>query len=165
MGGRTVVEFSIPSRGLLGFRSEFIRLTKGQGMMTHAFSEFRPWVGDIGSARNGSLVASEPGEATSYALKNAEDRGVFFIKPRTTVYKGMIVGEHNRQQDLVLNVCKTKKLTNMRSATADVMEVLQTPIEVTLEFGLDYIEQDELMEVTPKNIRLRKANLDFKRST
>lgn len=164
-GGRTVVEFKIPSRGLLGFRSEFIRMTKGQGMMTHAFSEFRPWVGDIGSTRNGVLVASEPGETTAYALKGVEDRGIFFVKPRVTVYKGMIVGENNRPQDLVLNVCRTKKLTNMRSAGADVLEVLQTPVEVTLEFGLDYIENDELMEVTPQNIRLRKENLDFKRST
>ncbi|WP_373531057.1 translational GTPase TypA [Vampirovibrio sp.] len=164
-GGRTVVEFKIPSRGLLGFRSDFIRMTKGQGMMTHAFSEFRPWVGEIGSTRNGVLVASEPGETTAYALKNVEDRGIFFIKPRMTVYKGMIVGENNRPQDLVLNVCKTKKLTNMRSAGADVLEVLQTPVDVTLEFGLDYIENDELMEVTPQNIRLRKENLDFKRST
>lgn len=163
--GRTVVEFKIPSRGLLGFRSEFIRMTKGQGMMTHAFSEFRPWVGEIGSTRNGVLVASEPGETTAYALKGVEDRGVFFVKPRQTVYKGMIVGENNRPQDLVLNVCRTKKLTNMRSAGADVLEVLQTPVEVTLEFGLDYIENDELMEVTPQNIRLRKENLDFKRST
>jgi GTP-binding protein len=110
-------------------------------------------------------VAMEAGETTSYALKGLEDRGIFFIKPRVTVYKGMIVGEHSRQNDLVLNVCKTKKLTNMRSATADVLEVLQTPIEVTLEFGLDYIAPDELMEVTPQNIRLRKANLDFKRNT
>lgn len=163
-GGRTVVEFKIPSRGLLGFRSEFIRMTKGQGMMTHAFSEFLPWIGEIGKSRNGVLVASEPGEATAYALKGVEDRGIFFIKPRTTVYKGMIIGENTRGQDLVLNVCKTKKLTNMRSAGADVLEVLQTPIEVTLEFGLDYIEQDELMEVTPQSIRLRKENLDFKRS-
>jgi GTP-binding protein len=164
-GGRTVVEFKIPSRGLLGFRSDFIRMTKGQGMMTHAFSEFRPWVGEIGSTRNGVLVASEPGETTAYALKGVEDRGIFFIKPRMTVYKGMIVGENNRPQDLVLNVCRTKKLTNMRSAGADVLEVLQTPVDVTLEFGLDYIENDELMEVTPQNIRLRKENLDFKRST
>jgi GTP-binding protein len=164
-GGRTVVEFKIPSRGLLGFRSDFIRMTKGQGMMTHAFSEFRPWVGEIGSSRNGVLVASEPGETTAYALKGVEDRGIFFIKPRMTVYKGMIVGENNRPQDLVLNVCKTKKLTNMRSAGAEVLEVLQTPVDVTLEFGLDYIENDELMEVTPQNIRLRKENLDFKRST
>ncbi len=164
-GGRTVVEFKIPSRGLLGFRSEFIRMTKGQGMMTHAFSEFRPWVGEIGSTRNGVLVASEPGETTAYALKGVEDRGIFFVKPRQTVYKGMIVGENNRPQDLVLNVCRTKKLTNMRSAGADVLEVLQTPVDVTLEFGLDYIENDELMEVTPQNIRLRKENLEFKRST
>jgi GTP-binding protein len=164
-GGRTVVEFKIPSRGLLGFRSDFIRMTKGQGMMTHAFSEFRPWVGEIGSTRNGVLVASEPGETTAYALKGVEDRGIFFIKPRMTVYKGMIVGENNRPQDLVLNVCRTKKLTNMRSAGADVLEVLQTPVDVTLEFGLDYIENDELMEVTPQNIRLRKENLEFKRST
>ncbi len=162
LAGRTVVEFSIPSRGLLGFRSDFIRMTKGQGMMTHAFNEFRPWVGEIGSSRNGVLVASEPGETTSYALKNVEDRGTFFVKPRVTVYRGMIIGENSRQQDMALNVCKTKKLTNMRSAGAEVLEVLQTPVEVTLEFGLDYIEQDELMEVTPQNIRLRKQNLDFK---
>lgn len=160
--GRTLLEFIVPARGLLGFRSEFIRLTRGQGMMTHAFCDYRPWVGDIGSTRNGVLIAHEAGEATAYSLKNLEDRGVFFIQPRTTVYRGMVVGEHTRQNDLLVNVCKAKKLTNMRSATADVLEVLQTPVEVTLEFGLDYIAQDELMEVTPTSIRLRKANLDFK---
>lgn len=162
--GRTMIEFKIPSRGLLGFRSEFIRMTKGQGMMTHAFSEYMPWVGDIGSSRNGVLIASDPGEATAYAIKNLEDRGAFFIKPRTIVYKGMIVGENTRGQDMFINVCKTKKLTNMRSASADVLEVLQTPVDVTLEFGLDYIELDELMEVTPQSIRLRKENLDAKRA-
>lgn len=161
-GGRTVIEFQIPSRGLLGFRSEFIRLTRGQGMMTAAFSEFKPWVGDIGTSRNGALVAHEPGESTAYALKNLEDRGVFFIKPRLTVYRGMVVGEHTRQADLLVNVCKMKKLTNMRSATADVLEVLATPVEVTLEFGLDFIGTDELLEVTPQNIRMRKKVLDFK---
>jgi GTP-binding protein len=160
--GRTLIEFKIPSRGLLGFRSEFIRLTRGQGMMTSAFSEFRAWIGDISSARNGVLVAHEPGETTAYALKNLEDRGTFFVKPRVTVYRGMIIGEHTRQSDLLVNVCKMKKLTNMRSATADVLEVLSTPVEVTLEFGLDYIAQDELMEVTPTSIRLRKENLNFK---
>lgn len=157
--GRTLMEFKIPSRGLLGFRSEFIRLTRGQGIMTAAFDTFIPWVGDIGSYRNGVIVANEQGESTAYALKNLEDRGVFFIAPRTTVYKGMIVGEHNRQQDLMVNVCKAKKLTNMRSATADVLEVLATPVDVTLEFGLDYVSTDELMEVTPKSIRLRKKQL------
>lgn len=160
--GRTLVEFQIPSRGLLGFRSEFVRLTRGQGIMTHAFNEFRPWVGEISNLRSGALIAHEAGEATAYALKNLEDRGVYFIKPRTTIYRGMVVGEHNRQNDLVVNVTKAKKLTNMRSATADVMDVLATPVDVTLEFGLDFIGQDELMEVTPKNIRLRKENLDFK---
>lgn len=161
-GDRTLVEFSIPSRGLMGFRSEFIRLTKGQGMMTHAFAEFKPWVGDIGTTRNGSLIAHEPGDATGYALKNLEDRGIFFITPGTKVYRGMIVGENSRGQDLVLNVCKAKKLTNMRSATADVLEVLTTPIDVTLEFALDYIQDDELIEITPENIRLRKLDLNFK---
>jgi GTP-binding protein len=157
--GRTVLEFSIPARGLLGFRSEFIRLTRGQGIMTHAFAEYRPWLGDIPTSRNGVLVAHEPGESTAYSMKNLEDRGVFFIKPRTTVYRGMIVGEHTRKSDLVINVCKGKKLTNMRSAGADVLEVLSTPVDVTLEFGLDFIEIDELMEVTPDSIRLRKENL------
>lgn len=161
-GGRTMVEFVIPSRGLLGFRSEFIRFTRGQGMMTSAFAEFKPWIGDISSARNGALVAHEPGDATAYALKNLEDRGIFFLKPRTAVYRGMIVGEHNRQSDLLVNVCKAKKLTNMRSATADVLEVLSTPVDVTLEFGLDFIATDELLEVTPLNIRLRKKILDGK---
>lgn len=157
--GRTTLEFKIPSRGLLGFRSEFIRITRGQGIMTSAFDEFIPWVGDIGSHRNGVLVSSDQGETTAYALKNLEDRGTFFLHPRTKVYKGMIVGENNRQQDLKINLCRTKQLTNMRSATADVMTVLSTPVEVTLEFGLDFINTDELMEVTPENIRLRKKTL------
>ncbi|MBX2861005.1 MAG: translational GTPase TypA [Vampirovibrio sp.] len=159
LNGRTMMEFTIPSRGLLGFRSEFIRLTRGQGMMTSAFQKFIPWVGDIGSSRSGVIYSNEQGEATAYALKNLEDRGVFFIQPRTTVYKGMVVGEHTRQNDLGVNICKTKRLTNMRSATSDVLEVLSTPVEVTLEFGLDYIATDELMEVTPESIRLRKSNI------
>lgn len=156
--GRTSLEFKIPSRGLLGFRSEFIRMTRGQGMMTAAFESYIPWVGDIGTNRNGVIISVEQGDATAYSLKNLEDRGVFFITPKTTVYKGMIIGENNRQQDITVNVCKAKKLTNMRSAGADVLEVLSTPIDVTLEFGLDYIALDELMEVTPKNIRLRKLS-------
>ncbi|MEB3287289.1 MAG: translational GTPase TypA [Vampirovibrionales bacterium] len=157
--GRTMLEFKIPSRGLLGFRSEFIRLTRGQGIMNAAFSAFVPWVGDIGTSRNGVIVSNEQGEATAYAMKNLEDRGVFFITPKTTVYRGMIVGEHNRSNDLLVNVVKAKKLTNMRSAGADVLEVLSTPITVTLEYGLDYIATDELMEVTPQNIRLRKQSI------
>jgi GTP-binding protein len=160
--GRTLIEFLIPSRGLLGFRSDFIRLTRGQGIMTSAFAEYRPWAGDIGTSRSGVLVAMEAGDSTAYAIKNLEDRGKFFITPGTVVYRGMIVGEHTRPSDLLVNVCKTKKLTNMRSAGAEVLDVLETPIDVTLEFGLDYIAIDELMEVTPTSIRLRKASLDFK---
>lgn len=162
INGRTLMAFTIPSRGLLGFRSQFIRFTRGQGIMTHTFREFAPWAGDITGNRNGVLIAHEPGETTSYALKNLEDRGIFFISPRETVYKGMIVGEQNRAGDLVVNVCKTKKLTNMRSAGADVLDLLNAPLELTLEFGLDYIEMDELMEVTPKTIRLRKQDLNVK---
>ncbi|MDX2085335.1 MAG: translational GTPase TypA [Candidatus Melainabacteria bacterium] len=161
-GGRTLITFKAPSRGLLGFRSEFIRLTRGQGMMTHSFSGYMPWVGEVGTMRNGALIAHEPGEATAYAIKGLEDRGVFFIDPKTTVYRGMVVGEHSRQQDLVINVCKAKKLTNMRSAGAEVLDGLDKPVELTLEFGLDFIGPDELMEVTPKNIRLRKENLNIK---
>jgi GTP-binding protein len=160
--GRTLLQFIAPSRGLLGFRSEFIRLSRGQGMMNAAFLDYRPLVGDLNTVRNGSIVCSESGEATAYSLKNLEDRGRFFIHPRVTVYKGMIIGEYNRQSDLSVNVCKAKKLTNMRSAGADVLDVLQTPVELTLEFGLDFIAIDELMEVTPKSIRLRKADLNVR---
>jgi GTP-binding protein len=117
---------------------------------------------DIEKLRSGALIAHEDGDSTSHALKNLEDRGVFFIYPRTKVYRGMIVGEHNRSADLVVNVCKTKKLTNMRSATSEVLDVLATPQNVTLEFGLDFLGNDELLEVTPKSLRLRKENLNFK---
>jgi GTP-binding protein len=159
---RTVMEFVIPSRGLLGFRSEFVRITKGHGIISSAFYDFMPLQTDIEKLRSGALVAHEDGDSTSFALKNLEDRGVFFIHPRAKVYRGMIVGEHNRGTDLVVNVCKTKKLTNMRSATSEVLDVLATPQNVTLEFGLDFLGSDELLEVTPKSLRLRKENLNFK---
>lgn len=161
-GSRTTINFNITSRGLLGFRSDFIRMTKGQGMITHTFKEFGPWAGDIKAPRNGALISHEQGDATSYALKNLEDRGRFMIEPGTAVYRGMVIGINNRQEDLVINVCKGKKLTNMRSAGGEVLEVLATPIALTLEFGLDFIGLDELMEVTPKSIRLRKENLNIK---
>ncbi|MFN3361265.1 MAG: translational GTPase TypA [Pseudanabaenaceae cyanobacterium] len=154
--GRTQLDYVIPARGLIGFRGEFMRLTRGEGIMNHSFLDYRPTVGEIETRRNGVLISFEEGEATFYALKNAEDRGVFFIKPGTKVYKGMIVGEHNRPQDLELNVCKTKQLTNMRSAGAEELVQLQAPIEMTLERALEYIGPDELLEVTPTSIRLRK---------
>ncbi len=154
--GRSQLEFEIPARGLIGFRGEFMRLTRGEGIMSHSFLDYRPIVGEIETRRNGVLISFEEGEATFYALKNAEDRGVFFITPGTKVYKGMIVGEHNRPQDLELNVCKTKQLTNMRSAGGEELVQLQAPIEMTLERALEYITEDEMVEVTPQSIRLRK---------
>jgi len=154
--GRTQLEFIIPARGLIGFRGEFMRLTRGEGIMNHSFFDYRPLGGEVETRRNGVLIAFEEGTATFYALKNAEDRGVFFITPGTKVYKGMIIGEHNRPQDLDLNVCKTKQLTNMRSATGDELVQLQSPVEMSLERALEYIGSDELVEVTPKCIRLRK---------
>ncbi|MFS8797268.1 translational GTPase TypA [Synechococcus sp. R65.1] len=157
--GRAQLEFVIPARGLIGFRSEFVRITRGEGIMSHSFLEYRPLTSGLETRRNGVLIAFEEGVATTYALKNAEDRGVFFIKPGTRVYKGMIVGEHNRPQDLELNVCKTKHLTNHRASTGEELVQLQAPVEMTLERALEYIGEDELVEVTPQSVRLRKAQL------
>ena len=154
--GRATLEFVIPARGLIGFRGEFMRLTRGEGIMNHSFLDYRPLCGDVESRRNGVLIAFEEGVSTFYAMKNAEDRGIFFITPGTRVYKGMIVGEHNRPQDLELNVCKTKQLTNHRSATGDELVQLQTPQDMSLERALEYIGSDELVEITPESIRLRK---------
>lgn len=154
--GRTQLEFVVPSRGLIGFRGEFIRATRGEGIMSHSFLDYRPMHGDFDARRNGVLIAFEEGTATFYALKNAEDRGQFFITPGTKVYKGMIIGENNRPQDLEINVCKTKQLTNMRSAGAEELDTLQAPMQMTLERALEYIGPDEMLEVTPESIRLRK---------
>ncbi|AOW98731.1 GTP-binding protein TypA [Moorena producens PAL-8-15-08-1] len=156
--GRTQIDFVIPARGLVGFRGDFLRLTKGEGIMNHSFLEYRPMTGELETRRNGVIVAFEEGMATFYALKNGEDRGVFFIKPGTKVYKNMIIGEHNRPQDLDLNVCKTKQLTNHRSATGDELVQLQAPVEMSLERALEYIGPDELVEITPESVRLRKLS-------
>ncbi|MBD2460410.1 translational GTPase TypA [Oscillatoria sp. FACHB-1407] len=156
--GRTQLEFVIPARGLIGFRGEFMRLTRGEGIMNHSFLDYRPLSGDIEARRNGVLISFEEGTATFYAMKNAEDRGVFFITPGTRVYKGMIVGEHNRPQDLELNVCKTKQLTNHRAASGEELVQLQAPVDMSLERALEYIGPDELLEVTPESIRLRKLS-------
>ena len=160
--GRTTMIFHIPARGLIGFRSEFIRMTRGEGIMYHTFLHYRPYAGDIPRQRNGSIIAHEQGEAIPYALAQYEDRGVFFITPKTKVYRGMIIGECNKPQDIVVNICKTKKLTNMRSATADVMVTLQAHKQMALEECLEYISDDELVEITPENIRIRKADLNRK---
>ncbi|WP_017294627.1 translational GTPase TypA [Geminocystis herdmanii] len=154
--GRTQLEFIVPARGLIGFRGDFIRITKGEGIMNHSFHEYRPLVGDLETRYNGVLTSFEEGVSTFYAMKNAEDRGIFFIHPGTKVYKGMIIGESNRAQDVEINVCKTKQLTNHRSATGDELVQLQAPVEMSLERALEYIGADELVEVTPESIRLRK---------
>jgi GTP-binding protein len=158
--GRTIVEFLIPARGLIGFRSDFIRVTKGEGIMNHSFFDYEPYAGDIGGLRNGVMIAWEDGDSTPYAIQQFTDRGLFFIKPGTKVYAGMIVGEHNRPQDLDVNVCKAKKQTNIRSAGAEVLTTLAPPVEMTLERSMEYINEDELVEVTPKSIRLRKKVLN-----
>ena len=157
VNGRTQLEFVVPARGLIGFRGDFIRISRGEGIMNHSFLEYRPLCGDLETRYNGVITAFEEGTATFYALKNAEDRGVFFITPGTKVYKGMIVGEHNRPQDLELNVCKAKQLTNHRAASGDELVQLQAPTEMSLERALEYIGADELVEVTPESIRLRKV--------
>ena len=160
--GRTNLTFHIPARGLIGFRSEFIRMTRGEGIMYHTFLEYRPFAGDIPRQRSGSIIAFEQGEAIPYALAQFEDRGVFFITPKTKVYRGMIIGECNRPQDIQVNICKTKKLTNMRRSTADVIVTLQATRNISPEEPLEYIGDDELVEITPENIRLRKADLTKK---
>jgi GTP-binding protein len=156
--GRTQLDFVVPARGLIGFRGEFMRMTRGEGIMNHSFLEYRALSGDIEARRNGVLISFEEGVSTFYAMKNAEDRGVFFITPGTKVYRGMIVGENNRPQDLELNICKTKQLTNHRAATGDELVQLQAPVEMSLERALEYIGHDELVEVTPLSIRLRKVS-------
>jgi GTP-binding protein len=154
--GRTQIEFVIAARGLIGFRGEFMRLTRGDGIMNHSFLEYRPIMGEFEARRNGVLISFEEGTSTAYSMKNAEDRGAFFISPGTKVYKGMIVGEHNRQQDLELNICKSKQLTNHRASGGEELVQLQTPVDMGLERALEYIGPDELLEVTPNSIRLRK---------
>jgi GTP-binding protein len=154
--GRSILEFVVPARGLIGFRGEFMRATRGDGIMNHSFLEYRPTCGDIVARRNGVLVSFEEGVATYYSLQGAEDRGTFFIGPGTKVYKGMIIGENNRGQDMELNICKSKQLTNHRASGGEELVQLQTPIDMNLERALEYIGPDEMVEVTPESIRLRK---------
>ena len=160
--GRTIIQFDAPTRGLIGFRSEFIRMTKGAGIMNHSYKDYRPYAGDISKLRPGVLVNLESGDATAYALEQFADRGVFFLEPGTKVYKGMVVGEANRPQDIELNLTKAKQLTNMRAAGADGLAQVKTPRKILLEDALVYINDEELVEITPENIRLRKKILDKK---
>jgi len=158
--GRIRLEFSIPTRGLIGFRNVFLTATRGNGIMASIFTGYEPWYGEMGQNRNGVLTASEDGVSVTYGLANAQERGNTFIEPGTPVYEGMIVGITPKDQDMAVNVCKEKKLTNMRSSNADIGVRLTPPILLSLEQSLDFIENDELVEVTPKNIRLRKKVLN-----
>jgi len=152
-------EFRIPTKGLIGFRSAFLTATRGEGIMNTTFLRYEAWHGDIASARNGALVASEQGAAVTYGLNNAQGRGLTFIEPNTSVYEGMIVGLNSRPQDVAINVCKEKKKTNVRSSTSDIAVRLTPPVKLSLEQAIDFINEDELVEVTPENIRLRKKLL------
>ena len=155
------LNYTIPSRGLIGFSTMFMTMTKGYGIMSHTFKDYEPYDNvDIGERKLGVLVSVEAGNATAYSIGNLEDRGVMFIEPGTEVYEGMIIGECNRDNDLAVNVVKGKQLTNMRAAGSDHTVVLKRPRPITLEYALDYINSDELVEVTPQNIRLRKKILN-----
>ncbi len=158
--GRVRIRFKIPARGLFGYRSEFLTETRGEGIMHHRFMEYGPWAGPLAGRSRGVLVADRHGEAVSYAIANLQERATMFLNPGDPVYEGMIVGEHVRPGDLDVNVTKEKKLTNMRTTASDGVVQLEPPREITLEFALEYIEDDELIEVTPDAIRLRKRALD-----
>lgn len=157
--GNVRLEYNIPTRGLIGFRNAFLTLTKGNGAMSSLLEGFEPWMGKIGTTRMGALIASELGVAVTYGLGNAQQRGDTFIEPGTPVYEGMIVGLNSRPMDMVVNICKEKQKTNIRSSTSDISVRLTPPILMSLEQSLDFINNDELVEVTPLNIRLRKRYL------
>ncbi|MGD0857113.1 MAG: translational GTPase TypA [Dehalococcoidia bacterium] len=157
--GNLRMEYKIPTRGLIGFRSAFLTATRGEGVVNTIFLGFEPYAGEIVSARSGTLVAAEAGVAVTYGLNNAQERGITFIDPGTQVYEGMIVGLNSRPTDLAVNVCKEKKMTNIRSSTSDIAVRLTPALKFSLEESMDFIASDELVEITPKNIRLRKRLL------
>ncbi len=157
---RFLLRFDIPSRGIIGLRSSILTSTQGEAIMTHRFEGYEPWKGDIPGRQNGSLIVMEGGKAIAYSLDNLQDRGVFFIEPGEDVYEGQVIGENNRPNDLVLNVTRMKKLTNHRASGSDDKASLPPPRRFTLEEALEYIQEDEYVEVTPKSIRLRKVYLD-----
>ncbi|MBG9982195.1 translational GTPase TypA [Aerococcaceae bacterium DSM 111020] len=159
--GQTRLIFSIPARGLIGFSTEFMSLTRGYGIINHTFDEYRPYINQaIGRRRNGTLVSIDTGQATTYSIMNLEDRGTIFVQPGQEVYEGMIVGENNRENDLTVNITKAKALTNVRSANKDQTSVIKQPKVMTLEESIQFMDDDEYCEVTPESIRLRKQILN-----
>jgi GTP-binding protein len=161
--GRVRLEYRIPSRGLIGYRTEFLTDTRGTGLLNHLFDGWDEWQGDIAHRQSGALVADRAGRATGYAIDNLQARGVMFLAPGEQVYEGMVVGENSRENDLDVNITKEKKLTNMRASTADESIKLTPPRIMNLEQCLEWIREDELLEVTPKSLRLRKRALAGRR--
>jgi len=159
-GSRVNIEFNIPSRGIIGLRTNVLTASQGEAIMAHRYKEYQPYKGDIQRRTNGSMIALESGTAYAYAINNLQDRGAFFIDPQTEVYAGQVVGEHVHENDLVVNVCKAKQLTNMRASGSDEKVRIIPPIVFSLEEALEYIKEDEYVEVTPKSMRLRKIILD-----
>ncbi|GAA0992755.1 translational GTPase TypA [Acrocarpospora macrocephala] len=154
------MEFVVPARGLIGFRTEFLTETRGTGLVHHVFDAYEPWFGELRTRANGSLVADRSGPVTAFAMTNLQERGILFVGPTTEVYEGMIVGENSRSDDMDVNITKEKKLTNMRSSTADVTETLIPPRQLSLEQALEFIRDDECVEITPETVRIRKVVLD-----
>ncbi len=157
--GRTRLDYRIPARGLIGFQTEFMNLTRGTGLKSHVFDEYAPMRGEIASRRNGVLISGEQGDAVAYALWKLQDRGRMFVTPGERLYNGMVIGIHSRDNDLVVNPIKGKQLTNVRSSGTDEAVALVPPIQMTLESAIEFIDDDELVEITPKNIRIRKRFL------
>jgi len=158
--GSVLVSYHVPTRGLLGFRYQFLTVTRGMGTMDTLSSQYGPLAGPISSRSRGSLVAWEAGVTSTFGLKNAEERGSLFLGPGAEVYEGMVVGEHQRPGDLDVNVCRTKHLTNMRNSIQDIAVRLVTPEEMSLDRCIEYLGDDELLEVTPASLRMRKRILD-----
>ena len=160
-GERNSLQFSIPSRGLIGLSSSILTLTEGEAIMAHRFTGYEPWKGEVPGRRNGSMVALETGTAIAYAIGKLQDRGTFFVNAGEEVYKGEVVGEHSRPRDIAVNICKTKKLSNMRASGADDKIQIAPPRQFSLEQYMEYLNETEYLEVTPRNIRLRKINLNI----
>ena len=159
-GDRTLLEFDIPTRGLMGLRSNLLTATQGEAVVAHRFKEYQPFKGEIERRNNGSLVSLETGQAIAYSMNKLLDRGRFFVEPGEEIYGGQVVGEHTRERDLGVNICKTKKLTNVRAAGSDEKIILPPAIKFSLEEALEYIQDDEMVEVTPHFMRIRKIILD-----
>ncbi len=159
-GDRTLLEFEIPTRGLMGLRSNLLTATQGEAVVAHRFKDYQPYKGDIEMRSNGSLVSLETGEAIAYSMNKLLDRGRFFVEPGEEIYGGQVVGEHTRERDLNINICKTKKLTNVRASGSDEKVVLPPAVKFSLEEALEYIQEDELVEITPNHMRMRKIQLD-----